>query len=271
MPELPEVEIIRRGLVRHILGEPISGVIVRQCRLRWPVPPNLNALLSRQSFHDIDRRGKYLLFYTDNGCMLLHLGMSGGLQVTTRHSRPEKHDHIDFLFTSGRCLRFSDPRRFGSIHWAGIDPHKHRLLENLGPEPLSDQFDADYLFCLTRKRTQSIKTFIMNSRTVAGVGNIYANESLFLAGIKPQCKSGRISRRRCVRLADSIKRVLQRAIKAGGTTLRDFVDSQDRPGYFQHQLKVYGRAGAACINCNTIIRRCEQVQRATYYCPTCQK
>ncbi len=270
MPELPEIETIRRGVVRHILDKTIHRVIVRERRLRWPVPRNLNTLLRGQSFRAVARRGKYLLFHTDKGCMVVHLGMSGSLHINSQGVQPNSHDHIDFIFASGRCMRFRDPRKFGSIHWSAIDPNRHRLLEKLGPEPLSSQFNAGYLFRVTRGRAQAIKTFIMNQHIVAGVGNIYANESLFLAGINPECRAGQISRKKCADLSGAIKRILRLAIKAGGTTLKDFSDHQGRPGYFRQQLKVYNRAGCECLRCGSVIEGYRLGQRAAYCCPTCQ-
>lgn len=271
MPELPEVEIISRGIAPYVLGETVTDVIVRNRRLRWPVPGQLRKKLIGQSIEKITRRAKYTVFHTGQGCMLIHLGMSGSLRIITGNQSPGKHDHIDIVFASGRCLRFRDPRRFGSIHWTGDAPLQHKLLRYLGPEPLSEELSGDYLFKKSRKRTQSVKTFIMDSHIVAGVGNIYANEALFTAGIHPQRKAGNISKLRYEKLAAAIRQVLQQALAKGGTTLRDFVNGEGAPGYFRPELKVYGRAGEPCVICNSIIRVIRIGQRSTFYCPLCQR
>ena len=271
MPELPEVETIRKGIAAHVLDATVTDIIVRERRLRWPVPKHLRKKLAGQAIRGITRRGKYIIFHTGQGCMLLHLGMSGSLRIITDHRPPEKHDHVDIVFASGTRLRFRDPRRFGSIHWTDGDPLQHKLLKHLGPEPLSDELSGDYLFKKSRKRTQSVKTFLMDSRIVAGVGNIYASEALFAAGIHPQRLAGKISKPRYAKLAAAIKHVLQRALAKGGTTLRDFVDGNGEPGYFRLELKVYDRAGEPCVNCNAIIKVIRTGQRSTYYCSNCQR
>ncbi len=270
MPELPEVETTRRGIAPYVVGETIKNVTIRERRLRWPIPASLKRTLQQQLIRKLERRAKYLLFHTEKGCMLLHLGMSGSLRIIEAGTPPEKHDHVDIVFESGRTLRFRDPRKFGSIHWTKDDPQKHPLLNKLGPEPLSDALTGEYLFARSRKRTQSIKTFIMDSRIVVGVGNIYANESLFLAGINPKKKAGRISLTRYNALADDIKKVLASAIDKGGTTLRDFINGEGKPGYFRNELKVYDRGGQACVNCGQAIKNIRLGQRSTFYCSNCQ-
>ncbi len=270
MPELPEVETTRIGIAPYVLGETVKDVIIRDGRLRWPVPKQLRKTLAGASIRKLSRRGKYLLFHTETGCMILHLGMSGSLRILTGDIPAEKHDHVDFVFESGFSLRFRDPRRFGCILWTEDDPLQHNLLSHLGPEPLNDELDGEYLFRKARKRTQSIKTFIMDSHTVVGVGNIYANETLFAAGIHPQRKAGRITRERYGKLAVSIKDVLKKALAKGGTTLRDFVNVQGEPGYFRHELQVYDRGGEPCVICKSPIKVQRLGQRSTFYCPVCQ-
>ena len=270
MPELPEVETTRIGIVPHVLGEKIKGVIIRDRRLRWPIPKQLRKTLIGLCIHKLSRRGKYLLFHTEKGCMILHLGMSGSLRILTQDIPAEKHDHVDFVFESGSLLRFRDPRRFGCILWTTKDPEQHPLLSNLGPEPLSEELNTDYLFQKSRKRTQSVKTFIMDSHIVVGVGNIYANEALFAAGIHPKRKAGRITRERYEKLSATIKNVLKLALAKGGTTLRDFVNGQGEPGYFRHELQVYDRTGEPCIKCKLPIKVLRLGQRSTFYCSHCQ-
>lgn len=270
MPELPEVETTRRGITKHITGQTVTDVIVRQYQLRWPIPRNIKQLLKGATINSVLRRGKYLLLTTDKGTLLVHLGMSGSLRITDPSTLPEKHDHFELVFSSGVCLRLRDPRRFGAVLWTKGDPGQHKLLVNLGPEPLTDDFTTDYLFNKTRKRKQAIKQFIMDSHVVVGVGNIYASEALFLAGIRPGMAAGRVTRARAGLLVDAVKQVLQAAIKQGGTTLRDFTASDGQPGYFKQQLNVYGRGGEPCLRCGTAIRLIRQGQRASYYCPVCQ-
>lgn len=270
MPELPEVETTRRGIAPHVLGETITNVIVRDRRLRWPVTRNLKKTLTGQQIRKLDRRGKYLLFYLDRGYLLCHLGMSGSLRILHQGQPHTKHDHVDICFASGSLLRFHDPRRFGALLWFADDPAYNKLLKHLGPEPLQTEFDGDYLFRSSRGRTQSIKTLIMDSRIVVGVGNIYANEALFMAGIRPTAKAGKISRKRHWLLADSIKHVLNLALVKGGTTLRDFLNSDGKPGYFRHELAVYDRAGKSCRVCSQPIQQIRQGQRSSFYCRVCQ-
>ena len=271
MPELPEVETTRRGIASHITGEKITRVVVRDRRLRWPVDSRLNSKSAGQTVQRVERRAKYLLIQLQHACLILHLGMSGSLRLLAGNTPPGKHDHVDFEFSGGTVLRFHDPRRFGSIHITRGDPMDHELLRHLGPEPLSKGFNGAYLYQLSRNRKQAVKTFIMDSRNVVGVGNIYASESLFTAGIAPARRAGSISPARYERLAAAIKAVLEDAIRAGGTTLRDYVGGDGNPGYFEHELKVYGRNGSACPRCLRPIRLKRQGQRSTYYCPRCQR
>jgi formamidopyrimidine-DNA glycosylase len=270
MPELPEVEITRRGIEPHLLNETVVRVIVRNKKLRWPVPTYLNKKLQGEQILQVDRRGKYILLQVEQGTTLIHLGMSGSLRVVSTDTPAEKHDHFDLVLDSGKSLRLRDPRRFGSVLWAGKAPLQHKLLKGLGPEPLSEEFNGDYLFTRSRQRSQAIKTFIMDSHLVVGVGNIYASESLFRCGINPKRAAGKIAIRRYDLLVASIKQVLSEAINSGGTTLRDFVSSEGTPGYFAQELNVYGRKNEACYTCNKPIRQITLGQRSTFYCPECQ-
>lgn len=271
MPELPEVETTRRGIAPHLQSKTIREVIVRQPRLRWPVPRKLNALLRDRTIERIERRGKYLLLMLANGTLIIHLGMSGSLRILPCTTPAEKHDHLDIVLQNGQCLRFRDPRRFGTVLWTREDPLQHKLLKLLGPEPLSDEFGGDYLWQRSRARKIAIKPFIMDSKIVVGVGNIYANEALFLAGIHPKRPAGRISRQRYALLAEAIKQVLHAAIRQGGTTLRDFTSSDGKPGYFRQQLHVYERADQPCKQCGTSLKHTVIGQRSSFYCPQCQK
>lgn len=270
MPELPEVETTRRGISPHIRTRRIDHVIVRDRRLRWPIPRGLEKRLAGQVIHDVDRRGKYLLLHLDHGHLLIHLGMSGSLRVVASDSPHEKHDHLDIVFDNGKCLRLRDPRRFGAVLYTEQDPLSHDLLSQLGPEPLDNDFSGEYLFARSRKRTTSIKAFIMDSHIVVGVGNIYANEALYAAGIHPRRAAGKISRQQYVQLADAIKTVLRAAIRAGGTTLRDFTRSDGSPGYFRQSLRIYAREGEPCPQCGKPISQAIIAQRASYYCTQCQ-
>lgn len=271
MPELPEVETTRRGIAPHIVGHQVIRVTIRQPRLRWPIPRRLQTELPGQRIDDVSRRGKYLLLHTHHGSVIIHLGMSGSLHVVDKNTPPQKHDHIDIEFDQGVVLRLRDPRRFGAVLWTTRPALQHKLLHSLGPEPLSEEFNADYLYQRSRKRRSAIKTFIMDSKVVVGVGNIYANEALFLAGIRPTVAAGRISRPRYQALVAAIKQVLTAAIHSGGTTLRDFTNSKGKPGYFQQQLLIYGKEGEGCPQCGADIRLIRQAQRASYYCPHCQR
>lgn len=270
MPELPEVETTRRGIEPHVLGRRVERLLVRDGRLRWPVPPELPATLAGQTIDAVERRGKYLLMRTAAGTVIVHLGMSGSLRVLPAEIPPARHDHVDWVLDDGRCLRLRDPRRFGCVLWTEDDPMRHPLLADLGPEPHGEGFSGGYLFELSRGRTVGVKGFIMNSHVVVGVGNIYANESLFRAGIHPARAAGRIGRERYDELAGAIRDILAAAILQGGTTLRDFTDSEGKPGYFRHELQVYGRAGEPCTVCGAPLRLSRQDQRATVYCPNCQ-
>ena len=270
MPELPEVETTRRGVEPYSARQRIAELRVRESRLRWPVPPDLPDVLRGLEVQAVERRAKYLLFRTGAGTLLVHLGMSGSLRVMDPAEPPLRHDHIDLVFDNGRCLRFNDPRRFGCFLW--IAPgERHPLLSKLGPEPLSQAFDGDYLYRLSRGRRVSVKQFIMDGHVVVGVGNIYANEALFLSQILPHRAAGRISRARYGQLANHIKQVLTNAITQGGTTLRDFVGGDGKPGYFAQQLFVYGRAGEPCKVCGTPLRERRLSQRSTVYCVACQR
>jgi formamidopyrimidine-DNA glycosylase len=270
MPELPEVETTRRGLAPHVVGRSIAAVEVREPRLRWPVAKSLAAKLAGQRIDALERRGKYLLFGTKAGTLLVHLGMSGSLRYLREPPAHGVHDHVDVRFEDGGCLRFNDPRRFGS--WLlTTEPAKHRLLKELGPEPLSADFTADYLWRASRKRQVAIKQFLMNGKIVVGVGNIYANEALFRAGIHPLRAAGKIARARFEQLVAAVRDVLNDALEEGGTTLRNYVDGDGNPGYFRQSLNVYERAGEPCRRCGTAIRRRVQGQRATYFCVSCQK
>ncbi len=270
MPELPEVETTRRGIQPHIRGKTVTAVIVRQPRLRWPIPEELPQLLRRRKLRSIERRGKYLLLHFSNGCLLLHLGMSGSLRILPTSRPAEKHDHFDLVF-GAQCLRLHDPRRFGAVLWSDGPVEHHPLLKNLGPEPLSDSFQGKHLFRLSRNRRVAVKQFIMDSKIVVGVGNIYANEALFLAGILPATSCGRISARRYEKLARAIREILTTAIQRGGTTLQDFVQADGKPGYFSQELQVYGREGKPCSRCGNAIRQKNLGQRSSYYCSHCQR
>jgi formamidopyrimidine-DNA glycosylase len=271
MPELPEVETTRRGIAAHITGQQISRVIVRNRNLRWPVTRKLEAALTGQTITRVERRAKYLLLGTGTGTIILHLGMSGSLRIVNAVVPPEKHDHVDLVFKHFKTLRFTDPRRFGSLHWTSRPPGKHRLLRELGVEPLGDELSGDYLYEHSRSRKVAIKHFIMNSHIVVGIGNIYASEALFMAGINPRRAAGRISRQKYELLAEVIKEVLNDSIEQGGTTLRDFVNGDGKPGYFKQHLNVYGKANAPCISCRVPVKEIRQGQRSTFYCPKCQK
>lgn len=269
MPELPEVETSRRGIAPHIVGATVSSVIIRERRLRWPVSESVDQGLPGATVTSVGRRAKYLLINTTQGTAIIHLGMSGSVTIVDNGTPAGVHDHVDIEFDSGRSLRFRDPRRFGSLHWS-TNPLEHSLIRDLGPEPLSKDFDGHYLWVQSRGRRVAIKQFIMNAKVVVGVGNIYASESLFIAGIHPKRAAGRIALHRYERLSSAIKDVLERAIKAGGTTLRDFYGSDGEAGYFQQQLEVYDRADEHCRRCDTLITAIVQGQRSTYYCKKCQ-
>ena len=271
MPELPEVETTRRGIEPHINHHVINDLIIRNRALRWPVPKQLGSKIGGQRIQAVDRRGKYILLRLETGTVIIHLGMSGSLRVCPPETPARKHDHVDFVLDSGLALRLHDPRRFGAVLWTDKDPARHELLSALGPEPLEDSFNAACLYHSTRKRSASIKAVIMNSHIVVGVGNIYACESLFLAGINPKRKAGSLSRARCETLVLAIKQVLGDSITQGGTTLRDYIRENGQPGYFALRLNVYGKAGEPCPTCGKPIRQIKQQQRSTFYCTQCQR
>ncbi len=271
MPELPEVETTRRGVEPHVRDRRIERLIVRQPRLRWPIPPELGALLEGQTIERVERRGKYLLVPFAHGTLIMHLGMSGSLRIIASGLTVGKHDHVDIELSSGQALRFTDPRRFGAMLWQPSGERMHPLLAELGPEPLTGDFNGGYLFERSRGRSAPVKAFLMDSHIVVGVGNIYANEALFGAGIRPERAAGRISRARYAVLADEVKRVLARSIKQGGTTLRDFVGGDGNPGYFRQQLNVYGRGDEPCRVCGSSLKEIRLGQRSTVFCRRCQK
>lgn len=270
MPELPEVETTRRGIEPHLAGSVIHSVAVRQPSLRWPVPPEVNAM-ARHTVLAVGRRAKYLLLHCDHGTALVHLGMSGSLRVCPPETPWRPHDHIALTLSTGMELRYHDPRRFGCWLWAGTDWRKHALLASLGPEPLEPIFDAAYLHAACRKTTSPIKSVIMNGKIVVGVGNIYACEALFMTGIHPAMPAARLTRKRSAALVDNIRMVLQRSITQGGTTLRDFVREDNQPGYFKQQLCVYDRKNQPCNICATPIAVITQSNRSTFFCPRCQQ
>lgn len=269
MPELPEVETTRRGIEPYLLGRRVDAIIVREGRLRWPVPESVQQACG-QRVKAVERRAKYLLIRLQSGTLMLHLGMSGSLRVVPSGHAPGLHDHIDLNIDNGHIIRFNDPRRFGSLLWLDGDGADHPLLKDLGPEPLLGAFTGDYLWRCSRQRRVAVKSFIMNGHIVVGVGNIYASEALFRAGIHPLRAAGRISKLRYRWLASGIRDVLEEAIGQGGTTLRDFSSSDGQPGYFGQELAVYGREGLSCIQCEAPVRKKRIGQRASYYCTTCQ-
>lgn len=271
MPELPEVETTKRGIQPSIEAQTIDCIQVRNPKLRWPVPDELAEILPGLDILSVKRRAKYLLLETQVGHLILHLGMSGNLRVLPKDTPAGKHDHIDLVLKNGLCLRYYDPRRFGCWLWTAEPPETHPLIQHLGPEPLTDAFNADYLYQATRGRKTALKTFIMNNKVVVGVGNIYANESLFLSGIRPEKPAHRLTRSQASILCGHIKQVLANAIEQGGTTLKDFLSPSGQPGYFEQALNVYGRAGEACLKCQTPIEKRVLNQRAAYYCPSCQQ
>lgn len=270
MPELPEVETTRAGLAPHLTGRRVVAATLRRDTLRWPIPSEITALLPGQRIEAVRRRAKYLLLDTEAGSALLHLGMSGSLRVVPGDTPARPHDHVDLAIDDGRILRLHDPRRFGSLLWQPPDT-VHPLLASLGPEPLADAFDGDYLFARSRGRQAPVKTFLMDQKIVVGVGNIYVAEALFMAGISPLRAAGNISRARYALLADAVKAVLQRAITRGGTTLRDFVNPDGASGYFAIELSVYGHGGQPCPRCGRALRQALVGQRASVWCANCQR
>ncbi|MDE0310561.1 MAG: bifunctional DNA-formamidopyrimidine glycosylase/DNA-(apurinic or apyrimidinic site) lyase [Acidiferrobacterales bacterium] len=271
MPELPEVETTVRGISPLLVGRRITNLVVRESRLRWPIPETLADHIINRQVTSVSRRAKYILIGVESGHILIHLGMSGSLRFAASGEHYKFHDHVDLEIDNERALRFHDPRRFGCVLWIEGNPAQFKLLRNLGPEPLADGFNADYLYAVSRARRTAVKNLIMDSRVVVGVGNIYASEALFRAGIRPGTRASRISRPKYHRLVKAIEDTLSDAITAGGTTLRDFVNGYGAPGYFRQELAVYERAGKACKSCQTPISRKTIGQRSTYYCRTCQK
>lgn len=274
MPELPEVEIVRRGLDATFVGRIVRAVVARRADLRWPIPTDLDQRLAGAALRAVRRRSKYLLLDFDAGTLIVHLGMSGTLRWREPGEPASAHDHFDLDF-GDRLLRLNDPRRFGAVLWSDHDPADaaadHPLFRRLGIEPFDPRFDGPWLHAGTRGRRVSVKSLLLAGGVVVGVGNIYACESLFLAGIRPTRIAARLSRTDCQRLADAIRQTLLRAIEAGGSTLKDFVSSGGESGYFQLQVRVYGRGGLPCLVCGTTIRSIRQQQRATFFCPTCQR
>ena len=274
MPELPEVETTLRGIRPYLEGRRIDRLIVRDSRLRQPIPPEIAERVAGRTVQSLSRRSKYLLIGLEDGSLIIHLGMSGSLRIVNTGSPPRKHDHLDLVLSGERCLRFHDPRRFGLFLWTADAPElaqtRHPLLRDLGPEPLGPAFNGDHLYRLGRQRRIAVKIFLMDASVVVGVGNIYANESLFLAGIHPARSCHRIGLERYGRLAEVIRTVLQASITQGGTTLRDFVQEDGNPGYFAQSLRVYGRMGEPCTACGAPIRQRRIGQRSSFYCPHCQ-
>jgi formamidopyrimidine-DNA glycosylase len=271
LPELPEVETTRRGLAPHVRRRRIAALNVYDRRLRWPVARGLARKVAGQRIERVGRRAKYLLLGLESGTLLLHLGMSGNLRAVPADTPRLKHDHFDLLLDSGLAVRFNDPRRFGSLVYTEGEPGKHPLLARLGPEPFTAAFNAQYLFRITRRRRVAIKQLLMNSNLVVGVGNIYASEALFRARLRPQRQARTLSRADAARLVRGIRAVLRQAIRAGGTTLRDYLGADGAPGYFRQRLYVYERRGKPCRRCGTPVRGFVQGQRSTYYCRSCQK
>jgi formamidopyrimidine-DNA glycosylase len=268
MPELPEVETTRRGIEPHVLNQTIDRVILRETRLRWPVSEQVAGLAGRRIIA-VTRRGKYLLMQLDQGHLIWHLGMSGSMRILPESAPAQSHEHVEIRLSNGLALKYRDPRRFGALLYSEQDPLLHRLLCNLGPEPLENSFTCEYLYQCCRSRKTAIKLLIMNSQIVVGVGNIYASEALFQAGIRPARAARRISKPRCVDLVDSIRDILSSAIAQGGTTLQDFTQADGNPGYFTQSLRVYGNKDS-CHHCGTRIKQLVQGQRSSYYCPLCQ-
>ena len=270
MPELPEVETTRRGLLPHVEGRRITAVTLRRPDLRWPIPSEITRLLPGQRIDSVRRRAKYLLMDTAAGSALLHLGMTGSLRVLPADTPLKAHDHVDLALDSGRVMRFNDPRRFGCLLWQPPG-QVHPLLQVLGPEPLAPEFDGEYLFARSRGRKAPVKSFLMDQRVVVGVGNIYAAESLYRAGISPLRAAGRVSRERYVALAAAVKEILDYAIARGGTTLRDFISPDGAPGYFEQELSAYGRGGRPCPGCGRPLKQRSIGQRASVWCGSCQR
>jgi formamidopyrimidine-DNA glycosylase len=270
MPELPEVETTCHSIIPYVLEQKIVEVVVRQYQLRWPIYANLTRVLAQQTIKEVKRRAKYILIMCTKGTLIIHLGMTGKLSIIRKNTLITKHDHVDLIFSNGNILRYTDPRRFGSIHWTSKIPSQHKLLLSLGVEPLTTEFSGMYLFNRSRKKNTPIKSFIMNSSVVVGVGNIYANEALFYAEINPTRLAHTINLKECNALVKYIKIILQKAIRKGGTTIKDFLNAEGEPGYFFRDLMVYGRKGQPCYKCNTILQSTKLNQRTAFFCPKCQ-
>jgi formamidopyrimidine-DNA glycosylase len=270
MPELPEVETTCRGIEPFAVNQSISKVIIRQPKLRWQVPSKLPNMLKDQKIISIKRRAKYILIETTNGTVIIHLGMSGRFCVQSKDKLAEKHDHVDFVLSNAKILRYTDPRRFGCVQWVKDDPLQHKLLIDLGPEPLENSFNANYLYNKSLTKKLCVKQFIMDAKVVVGVGNIYASEALFAAKIHPKQNANKISLNQYKILVIEIKKILKKSIRQGGTTLRDFLHSDGKPGYFSQTLMVYGRANDPCMVCNTPISQERLGQRNTFFCENCQ-
>tara|TARA_B110000196_G_scaffold276431_1_gene254405 strand:+ start:676 stop:1497 length:822 start_codon:yes stop_codon:yes gene_type:complete len=272
MPELPEVEVTKRALAPHIVGNTIEKIIIRDDRLRWPINYHLLKKLENKKVISLSRRGKYIFINSEAGTAMIHLGMSGSLGVLDQNTIPKKHDHFDLQLENQKIVRFNDPRRFGCFEWAGKNPENHKLISHLGLEPLEQEFTGDYLYQVSRNRNTSIKALIMNASIVVGVGNIYANESLFISGIHPKRMAKNIAKTRYKTLSESIQKILKQSIKQGGTTLRDFsfTYQEEKIGYFKQNLFTYDRENKKCKQCDGVIKRIVQLGRSTFYCVTCQ-
>ncbi|QIZ78347.1 bifunctional DNA-formamidopyrimidine glycosylase/DNA-(apurinic or apyrimidinic site) lyase [Ferrimonas lipolytica] len=270
MPELPEVEVTRQGISPHLIGAVVDKVIVRNPKLRWPIDPTISHL-EGQTIRSVTRRAKYLLLDTEAGTLILHLGMSGSLRVLNPAPTAEKHDHLDIVLSSGAVLRLNDPRRFGAAIWWALPIEAQPLLKQLGPEPLTDDFNVEHLVQALKGKTRAIKLALMDNKIVVGVGNIYANEALFAAGINPKRACGSVSKARLTKLVEEVKLVLAKAIEQGGTTLKDFTNADGKPGYFVQQLHVYGRGGLPCDSCGSSLQEIKLGQRATVFCGKCQR
>ncbi|MDO4878500.1 MAG: bifunctional DNA-formamidopyrimidine glycosylase/DNA-(apurinic or apyrimidinic site) lyase [Neisseria sp.] len=272
MPELPEVETVLRGISPRITGKTVAQTIIRQAKLRRPIPPGLPQILAGQTVLECSRRAKYLIIRFAGGILLIHLGMTGNLRIYQGHNPPpQKHDHFDLLFSDGTLMRYRDPRRFGMILWYAGIPETHPLLQNLAPEPLGREFTAVYLYSALQRRKSPVKAVLMDNKAVVGVGNIYANESLFAAGIDPARPARQITEKEAAKLVHEIRRILRSAIEKGGSTLRDFADSEGNSGYFQQEYAVYGRCGLPCPQCGGPVEKTLIGQRSSFYCPRCQK
>lgn len=269
MPELPEVETAKNGIMPYLEGYLIEKIIVRQPKLRWEVSPQL-AQISQQKITALSRRAKYLIIHTEQGYIIGHLGMSGSVRIVSARDPVDKHDHLDIVMNNGKIMRYNDPRRFGAWLWSANLDEFHLFLK-LGPEPLSDEFNAEYLFKKSRKKQTPVKNFLMDNSVVVGVGNIYANETLFMCGLHPEKITAKLTKAQCALLVEKIKQELKRAIEQGGTTLKDFLQPDGRPGYFAQELQIYGKKGAPCPNCGTKIESLVVAQRNSYFCPKCQK